>query len=336
MINVGVIGYGYWGPNLVRNFQALENCTVKVVCDKRETQFDKLAKAYPNIKRTSSIETIMADTAIDAVVIATPVNTHFEIAKNALSLGKNVLIEKPMTLKKDEALELINLAHKMNKVLMVDHTYLYTPAIQKIKSYIDQGIVGDLQYFDSTRINLGLFQNDVNVLWDLAPHDLSILFYLTSERPVTVSATGVSHTHSNNENIAYLTLKYQSGLLAHFNCSWVSPVKIRSILIGGTHKMIQFNDLEPTEKVKIFDTGYDVNNDEDKNRLLIDYRIGDIFIPKVEIKEALYAMASDFINCIENKCEPISSSAIGLEVIKVLEASEKSIKNNGAIVELTL
>ncbi|MBL0079449.1 MAG: Gfo/Idh/MocA family oxidoreductase [Bacteroidetes bacterium] len=272
---------------------------------------------------------IFNNNEIDAVVIATPVFTHFELAKKALENGKHVLLEKPMTSSVEEAEQLIDLANKYQKVLMVDHTFLYTGAVQKMKKMIDSDEIGNIKYFDSTRINLGLFQPDVNVLWDLAPHDISILNYLKPEKPYSVQATGISHTNNGIENIAFLTINYQSGFIAHFNCSWTSPVKIRLMLIGGDKKMVVFNDLEPTEKIKIYDTGYNHKTDEEKKRILVDYRAGDIFIPKIENKEALSGMAADFISAIINNTTPISNYQSGLSVIKILEASQKSIKNQG-------
>jgi predicted dehydrogenase len=267
-------------------------------------------------------------------VIATPVFSHYPLAKMALENGKHVLIEKPMTSNSNHALELIEIALKKQRILMVDHTFLYTGAVKKMKEIVASGVLGKLDYLDSTRINLGLFQADINVLWDLAPHDISILNYLLDERPISVNATGISHTNNGIENIAYLTLNYNSGFIAHFNCSWSSPVKIRMMLIGGTQKMCMFNDIEPTEKVKIYDTGYSHKTDEEKRKVLVDYRAGDIYIPKVNTTEALSLMAKDFINAIKFNNTPISNSQIGLDVVKVLEAADKSIKNNGKEVKL--
>lgn len=334
MINIAIIGYGYWGPNLLRNFNANSNCNVKYLVDGREDRLKIAKNQYPNIETVTNIESIIEDSNLHAVVIATPVFTHFELAKLALEHGKHVLIEKPMTSNSKEAQLLIELAEKKGLLLMVDHTFLYTGAVQKIKQFIDKNEIGNLQYFDSTRINLGLVQPDVNVLWDLAPHDLSILFYLHNEKPISVQATGVSHTRNGIENIAYLTINYQSDFIAHFNCSWSSPVKLRNILIGGDQKMILFNDIEPAEKIKIYDTGFQIKNDEDKRRLLIDYRVGDIFVPKVDQKEALQSMAEDFAQGIINKVTPISNAHKALEVVKVLEAAQISIKNNGKEVNL--
>lgn len=329
MVNVAVIGYGYWGPNLVRNFNAVSSCAVKTVADLREERLSIVKKQFPQIHTTTSIDETIADKNIHAVVIATPVFTHYALAKKALENGKHVLLEKPMTPTVKEAEELIDLAAKKNLLLMVDHTFLYTGAVQKMKKLIDEGAMGDVHYFDSTRINLGLFQPDVNVLWDLAPHDISILLHLINKKPLSVNATGVSHTNNGIENVAYLTVNCENDFIAHFSCSWTSPVKLRTLLIGGDKKMMMFNDLEPTEKIRIYDTGYNYKTDEEKKRLLVDYRSGDVFIPKVEMKEALFSMADDFINCINKKTEPVSNAQLGLEVIKILEASQKSIKNKG-------
>ena len=332
-MNIAIIGYGYWGPNLVRNFNSADKCKVGWVYDVSEKQLERVRKSYPEIKTTAHLNDILHDNTIDAVAIATPVFTHFDLAKKAMIAGKHVLIEKPMTSSVKEANELIQLSQKSGKVLMVDHTYLYTDAVQKIKELVSSGQIGNLQYIDSTRINLGLFQRDVNVLWDLAPHDISICNYLMDEFPVAVQAVGVAHTENNLANIAYLTLFYENNKIAHFNCSWISPVKIRQMLIGGDKKMIVFNDLETTEKIKIYDKGYSIVPESDRDKLLVDYRIGDITIPKLPQTEALGAMSKDFINAIQNNTEPLSSWKSGLEVVKILEAAEKSIQNQGKYIE---
>lgn len=329
MINIAIIGYGYWGPNLVRNFSLVTQCRVHTVVDAREERLALVAKNYPQVNLCKQVDEVFNNPEIDAVVIATPIFTHFDLAKKALLKSKHVLVEKPLTSNTDEAQELIDLSLKMGKLLMVDHTFLYTGAVQKIKSLIDDKTLGKLQYFDSTRINLGLIQPDVNVLWDLAPHDLSILFYLFSEVPISVQALGISHTNNEIENIAYLTVNYQSNFIAHFNCSWSAPVKLRNILIGGDKKMILFDDIQMSEKVKVYDTGFDVKNDEDKRRLLVNYRTGDVHSPQIENSEALYKMAADFINSIINKTTPISSYEMGLSVVKVLSAAQESIKKKG-------
>jgi len=328
-MNVGIIGYGYWGPNLVRNFSMVNDCTVKMVSDFRQERLAVVSKAYPTVTVTTDPDAILLSKEIDAVVIATPVFTHFSLAKKALENGKHVLLEKPMTATVKEAEELMTLAKQKNLLLMVDHTFLYTGAIKKMKQLIDEKTMGDIHYFDSSRINLGLFQPDVNVLWDLAPHDISMLLYLVKGKPYSVNATGISHTKNGIENIAYLTVNYSNDFIAHFSCSWTSPVKLRTLLIGGDKKMLLFNDLEPTEKIKIYDTGYNYKTDEEKKQLLVDYRTGDVFIPKLNTSEALLGMATDFVSSIQNKTEPLSTASLGLEVIKILEASQASIKNNG-------
>lgn len=328
-MNIAIIGCGYWGANLIRNFNSLKNSKLICVAD---TNLDRLAyfkSIYSNLLISNDIDDVLKNKDIDAIVIATPVHTHYLLAKKALENGKHVLLEKPMTSSVAEAETLIELANKNNKVLMVDHTFLYTGSVQKMKKMIEADEIGNIKYFDSTRINLGLFQPDVNVLWDLAPHDISILNFLKPEKPYSVQATGKSHTKNGIENIAFLTVNYQSDFIAHFNCSWTSPVKIRMMLIGGDKKMIVFNDLEPTEKIKIYDSGYNHKTDEEKKNILVDYRAGDIFIPKIENKEALSSMASDFVSAILNNTEPISNFQSGLEVVKILEASQISIKNNG-------
>ncbi len=334
MINCAIIGYGYWGPNLVRNFSATANSTVQVVADLRPERLAVVSKNYPSIRVTTDIASIWSDNSIDAVIIATPVFTHFDLAKKALNAGKHVLLEKPMTDTVAHAEELIELAAKMGKVLMVDHTFLYTSAVQKMKQLVDSNDIGKVKYFDSTRINLGLIQQDVNVLWDLAPHDISILDYLVPDKPRSVQATGVSHIHNGMENIAYLTVNYDIDFIAHFNCSWSSPVKIRMLLLGGDNKMVVFNDMEPSEKIKIYDTAHKVSSDEEKQRVLVDYRVGDVYIPKLEIKEALGGMAKDFIDAIQKGSVPLASAQSGLSTIRILEAAQISIKEKGREVEI--
>lgn len=329
MINVGIIGYGYWGPNLVRNFFAAKDCCIKAVADSRPDRLQSLSKTFPGIEGVKDADQLIFDKEIDAIVIATPVSTHFSLAKKALKNGKHVLVEKPLTPSVLEAEILINLAAQKNLLLMVDHTFLYTGAVEKMKQLVEDNELGNIKYLDSTRINLGLFQHDINVLWDLAPHDISILNFIINDTPYSVNATGITHTNNLIENIAYLTINYRSGFIAHFNCSWTSPVKVRMMLIGGDKKMILYNDLEPTEKIKVYDTGYNHSTDEEKKKVMVDYRTGDIHVPKVNTKEALLGMASDFIGCIQNGESPRSSWKIGLDVIRILEASDLSLKQNG-------
>lgn len=334
MIHVGIIGYGYWGPNLVRNFFSQKDCVIKAVADSRTNRLQLLSQTFPTIKPVQDAEEIINDPEIDAVVIATPVFTHFKLAQRALQNGKHVLLEKPMASSVQECETLISLAAQKNLLVMVDHTFLYTGAVEKIKEIIDADTLGNIKYLDSTRINLGLFQPDINVLWDLAPHDLSILRYVYDEKPFSVNATGISHTHNGIENIAFMTVNYQSGFIAHFNCSWSSPVKVRMMLIGGDKKMIIYNDVEPTEKIKIYDTAYQHKTDEEKKQILVDYRVGDIYVPKVSNKEALSSVAADFITGIITNKTPRSSAAIGLDIVKLLEASQASIKNNGVEIKI--
>jgi predicted dehydrogenase len=329
MVRVGIIGFGYWGPNLVRNFIQQANCKFLQIADLNPQRLSIAKKLYPELSTTSDFNELINNPEIDAVIIATPVFTHHRLALQALQNGKHLMIEKPMTSSLAEAEELREVAAKKGLVVMVDHTFLYTGAVQKIKEIIKSGSIGKPMYFDSTRINLGLFQPDINVLWDLAPHDLSILLHLIDEEPMSVNATGISHTGNGIENIAYMTVNFQSGFIAHFNCSWSSPVKVRSTLIGGDKKMIFYNDLEPTEKVKIYDSSYNVMLKNENNSILVDYRIGDIYVPKIPTSEALSGVANDFLNSIMNSTTPLADSALGCEVVKILEASQQSIKNNG-------
>jgi predicted dehydrogenase len=333
-INLGVIGYGYWGPNIVRNFFTAADCTVKAVADGRPERLAVLAKIFPSINGVRTAEEIINDKEIDAIVIATPVFTHFALAKKALENGKHVLIEKPMTSTVAQAEELIELAAQKGLTLMADHTFLYTGAVQKMKELIETDIVGTPRYFDSSRINLGLFQPDVNVLWDLAPHDISILTYLITETPVSINATGISHTRNNIENIAYMTVNYNSDFIAHFNCSWTSPVKVRQTLIGGDKKMIVYNDLEPSEKVRVYDTSYNHTTDDEKTKIMVDYRTGDVYIPKISLSEALAGVANDFIQSIIQNKKPLANADLGMQVVKILEASQESIKNKGKEVKI--
>lgn len=326
---IGIIGYGYWGINLLRNFMATPQGTVAVVCDTREERRTAAKKAYPTVETISDVDELMARPDIDAVVIATPVFLHYTLAKKALEAGKHVLVEKPLTASVAEAKELVDLADAKQLTLAVDHTFLFTGSVQKIKKMIDAGELGKIQYFDSTRINLGLFQPDVNVIWDLAPHDISILNFLVDEKPVSVTCVGQSHTQNRLENIAYLNVTYASDFIAHFSCSWVSPVKIRRILIGGDQKMCLYDDVEPTEKIKIYDTGFRVKTEEEKHNLLVDYRVGDIYIPKIPQKEALAEMAADFIRAIQTKSQPLVNGHAGLAVVKILEAAQLSINQGG-------
>lgn len=331
-VQVAIVGYGYWGKNLVRNFNGLDSCEIKYVCESHSGNAEKCAKLYPNLNVIPDYQTVLDDDSVDAVVIATQVDTHYDLAKSALEAGKHVLVEKPMTSDAPQARELMEIAKSRNLTLMVDHTFLYTGAVRHMKGLVEDGTVGNIQYIDSTRINLGLFQRDINVLWDLAPHDISICQHLIGKKPVSVQAVGVSHTGSGLENVAYLTLKYDNNMIAHFNCSWVSPVKIRQMLIGGDKKMMLFDDNQPTEKIKIYDTGYEAKTDDEVNAIMVDYRTGDIHVPKVPITEALALMAADFVNAISTGSTPDSDASLGVAVVEILAAAQESIKTNSEVI----
>ena len=334
MIRIGIVGFGYWGKNLVRNFNNLDSCTLEYVCEINVELASKCKQLYPAVKVVSDYNLLLEDKSLDGIVIATPVDSHYNLAKLALENNKHVLVEKPLTDSFYNAKILFDLAESQNKVLMVDHTFLYTGAVRYLKEHLDQGEYGKINYIDSTRINLGLFQHDVNVLWDLAPHDISIVSYLTGKRPTSLQATGISHTDNGIENIAFLTLKYDDKLIVHFNCSWVSPVKMRQMLIGGDKKMVVYNDMEPTEKIKIYDTGFKVRSDQEKKMFITDYRVGDIYVPKVPMTEALSLMAEDFISAIKGGSTPDSHAQMGVDVVEILEKADLSIKNNGQEVSL--
>lgn len=329
-VRIGVLGYGYWGPNLVRNFSMAEGCEIAAICDPAADRAALAKKAHPSVRIVSRPEDVLSDPSIDAVVLATPVSTHGSLARIALEAGKHVLVEKPFVTSLSEARELTQLAEKKKRVLMVDFPFLYSPAVQKISSLIAEGALGHIQYFDSIRINLGLFQSDTNVFWDLASHDLAILLHLFKEKPVLLQASGACHTNNKIENIGYMTLHYPSGMIAHLNSSWCSPVKIRQILIGGDKKMVLYNDMEPTEKVKIYDTGIRMTAaGEDRRKILVDYRVGDVYLPKLPFREALAGMAKDFLSAIQTGSQPVSSNAIALEVIRLLEAADQSMRQQG-------
>ena len=335
MTNVGIIGLGYWGPNLVRNFNALSTVNVSMVADLDAERRDKICKLYPNTVGVASGDDILNNPEIDAVVLATPIKTHYNLAKKAFEMGKHVLVEKPLATSRAEAQELIDLAKEKGLALMVDHTFLYTGAVQKIKDLVQSGEIGELQYFYSTRVNLGLFNPNYSVAWDLAVHDLSIFDYISNGKQATaVSATGISHTALDIEDISYITLHFADKMMAHITSSWISPVKIRSTLIGGTKKMVIYDDVEPTEKIKIYDSGFTVTEPEEMHKFLIDYRFGDIHIPKIAQTEALLGVAKDFISAVTTGSTPISDAETGLRVVAILEAAQKSMAQRGAVIEL--
>jgi predicted dehydrogenase len=330
---MGVIGYGYWGPNIVRNFNGLDGSKVITVSDLNEGSLKKVKKLYPNLRVTTKNEEVICASDVDAIAIVTPVFTHFELAKKALEFGKHVLVEKPFTYTTAQGEELIELAEKKHLKILVDHTFLYTGAVRKIKQLIDGGTLGDLYYFDSTRVNLGLFQHDVNVVWDLAPHDLAIMDYLIKEKPIAVLATGQAHINGL-EDISYITVYFPNKFIAHITVNWLSPVKARTTLIGGVKKMLVWNDLEPDEKIKVYDKGVDAKAKNGVYNLLVSYRSGDMWAPKVEQNEALRLLAENFIESINNGGTPVNDGLAGLRVVKMLEAADKSLKKRGELVYL--
>ena len=333
-MKVAVIGAGYWGPNLIRNFLQIDGIDGIIACDRDEARLAKMRKQFYGIETANDYAEVINRSDVHIIVIATPVSSHHEIAKAALLAGKHCFIEKPMTASSAEAQELIALAEEKKLKLFVDHTFIYTGAVQKMKEIITSGRLGDIYYFDSVRINLGLFQHDVNVIWDLAPHDLSIMDFLLDQQAVSVSATGACHVGNGLEDIAYLTLMFENNLIAHFHVNWLAPMKIRKTLIGGTKSMIIFDDTEASEKVKIYDKGIDVTTREGVYDTLVQYRTGDMLSPKLDQTEALAAGTRHFVDCILNDKQPITNGRAGLNVVRILEASEESIKNGGKLIEL--
>lgn len=335
MINVGVIGYGYWGPNLVRNFVANDEARVVAVCDRDGGRLGKIESLYPAIRLTASDEELINAPDIDAVVVATPVESHFALAMAALRAGKHVLVEKPMASTADQAAQLMEEAEQRGLVLMVDHTFVYTGAVRKMRELIHTDAFGTVRYYDSTRVNLGLFQHDVNVLWDLAVHDLSIMAYIIDRSPVAVSATGQSLVEGQPQYAAFLTVFFDDQTIAHINVNWLSPVKIRRTLVGGDKQMIVYDDLETSEKVKLYDKGITMTKTpEQVHKLLISYRTGDLWSPNVPATEALAIEAAHFIGCIEGREQPITGGNAGLEIVRILEAADRSMRDRGAPVEL--
>jgi predicted dehydrogenase len=334
MINVGVIGLGYWGPNIVRNFYSNPRTSVKLCCDLKKERLRFIKNIYPTINTTVDSYEVIKDPDLDLIAICTPVFTHFELAKSVLQAGKHVLIEKPMTATSNEAEELMNLAEQKGLQIFVDHTFLFTGAVSKIKSLISKNEIGNLYYFDSVRVNLGLFQHDVNVLWDLAPHDISIMYYLLEKDPVSVLATGASH-FNNLEDVAYLTVYYPDNLIAHIHVNWLSPVKIRQTLIAGQKKMIVWDDNEPIEKIKIYDKGVEVVKcDDDIYKMLIQYRTGDMYCPKLNTTEGLAVEAHNIVDCLLVNKSPLVDGHAGYMVVKILEAAQQSLEKRGKEIKI--
>jgi predicted dehydrogenase len=334
MIRFGVVGYGYWGPNVVRNLDRLDETKVVAVCDKSPAARKKVAKAYPDVRVTDDPAELMSSPEIDAIAVVTPVWTHYELAKAALQNGKHVFVEKPFTSNAAQAQELIDLAARKNLKIMVDHTFLFTGAVQKIKHLLDDGALGKLYYYDSMRVNLGLFQHDVNVVWDLAPHDLSIIDHLIRKTPEAISATGQTHLNGH-EDVAFITLYFPDKVIAHINVNWLSPVKVRTTLIGGEKKMLVWNDLEADEKIKIYDKGVNVTSREGLYNLLVHYRSGDMWAPQIEQVEALSRELAYFVDCILNDQTPFNDGHAGLRVVKMLEAANLSMQKRGELVYIS-
>jgi predicted dehydrogenase len=332
-MNFGVIGFGYWGPNVVRNLASLDGSQVLAIAEMSPSARKRAQKAYPGINVTPDASDVFLSAEIDAVAIVTPVWTHYELAKASLENGKHVFVEKPFTSNAAQGEELINLAQQKNLKIMVDHTFLFTGAVKKISQLLDEGTLGKLYYYDATRVNLGLFQHDINVLWDLAPHDLSIMDYLIKASPEAIVATGQKHLNGY-EDVAYMTLYFPEKVIAHVNVNWLSPVKVRTTLIGGEKRMVVWNDLEADEKVKVYDRGVDITSREGVYELLVNYRSGDMWAPQLEQAEALRQELSYFVDCISNGQEPFNDGCAGLRVVKMLEAASQSLSKSGALVHL--
>lgn len=324
-INVGVVGFGYWGPNLVRNFLSHEDIGTVVICDLSQKRLLHASKMYPHITRTDDVQTLLKDPTIDLIAIATPLSTHYHLAKRALLAGKHVLLEKPMTDSVDHSQKLISLSEKVQKKLFVGHTFVYSEPVRYLKKLLDSRSLGDIYYYDSTRINLGLLQSDTNVLWDLAPHDFSIIRYLFSEKPLWIHAVGNSFLREKVEELVHIFLQLENNILCHMQLSWLSPIKMRNIIIGGSKKMITFDDIEPVEKIKIYDKGVDLTKD-DITPFLPAYRSGDIRIPSIPQKEALTNEISHFVTCITRNTTPLTGGHEGLQVVTLIAAAQKSLK----------
>ncbi|KQO76280.1 Gfo/Idh/MocA family oxidoreductase [Rhizobium sp. Leaf262] len=338
MIGIAVVGYGYWGPNLVRNIVGLEGLQLLYVCDLQKARLSNVKLRYPTVEITDDFEDILRDPRVHAVAIATPVSSHFMLATKAMMAGKHVFVEKPMAASSEEARRMVDEAARRNLILAVDHTFIHTGAVKKMRDIVSSGF-GDIYYYDSVRVNLGLFQHDVSVVWDLAVHDLAIMDYVLPEKPIAVSGTGVCHIAGQPENIAYLTLFFESKLIAHIHVNWLAPVKIRRTLIGGSNKMIVYDDLEPSEKIKVYDKGITISDNpasenEPGYKHLVGYRIGDMHAPQLDMGEALGSELREFIRCVENNIQPTADGQAGLRVVQILEAAARSITQQGRVIEL--
>ncbi|MFI5372747.1 MAG: Gfo/Idh/MocA family protein [Candidatus Eisenbacteria bacterium] len=335
MVSVGLVGYGYWGPNLLRNFADLPRVRLAAVADLDPKRLETVQRRFPGVRTTTDHRDLVRDPSIDAIAIATPVNTHHELGLAALRAGKHLWLEKPMAETSDQARELVEEAEKHQRVLFVDHTFVYTGAIRKMGEIIRGGDLGRVLYYDSIRVNLGLFQRDVNVISDLAVHDFSILDFLLGESPSAVSASGTNHFPGTPENLAYITLFYDSGTIAHVNVSWLAPVKVRQILIGGSKKMITYDDMESSEKVKVYDKGVSFTDDPEKiQEMRVGYRTGDMWAPKLDASEALRIAGDHFIDCIERGEAPRTDGRLGVRVVELIEAATSSMRGRGEAVQV--
>jgi predicted dehydrogenase len=330
-VRIGVIGYGHWGPNIVRNLHGIETCEVAAVCDKDPAALRRVSRLYPSVSLTTDAAEIVSAPDIDAVAVVTPAWTHFDLAKAALLNGKHVFIEKPVTSTSQQAEELIELADRKNLRIMVDHTFLFCGAVRKIRELIDAGTLGSLYYFDSTRVNLGLFQHDISVIWDLAPHDFSIMDHVIEEKPEAVVATGARHVNGVAD-LAFITVYFPNDVVAHLNLSWLSPVKVRTTLIGGKDKMLVWNDLEPDEKIRVYDKGVQITDGQSALEALVSYRSGDVWSPKIQQTEALKLELEYFADCIINNRRPLNDGEAGLRIVRLLEAADQSLKERGKVV----
>ncbi|MCT8971071.1 Gfo/Idh/MocA family protein [Microbaculum marinisediminis] len=334
MIGIGLVGYGYWGPNLARCVSESDGCRLAAIADASEKSRERAGQRHPSAQLHASWEEMLKDPGVDAVLIATPVCTHYEIAAAALTAGKHVLVEKPITETSEQAQRLIDMANRGGLTLMVDHTFVYTGAVRKIRDLIADGTVGDIYYYESTRINLGLFQGDVNVIWDLAVHDFAILEFILGAEPVSITAVGAGHIHRNQESLAHLSVHFDNGTLAHINVNWLAPVKVRQTLIGGSRRMIVYDDLEPSEKIKVYDRGVHLSADpQSANDVRISYRTGDMWAPQLSTREALLGVIEDFAASINGHGQPTSSGVSGLRVVRMLEAAAQSLSSGGHPVE---
>lgn len=333
MIRVGVLGYGYWGPNVVRNFHAHEESEVVLVCDRNPKAGEQLRKNYPTIPFTTDENEVLNSAKVDVVAVVTPVATHYSLAKRALKNGKHVFVEKPFTCHAAQAEELIELADQKRLKIMVDHTFLFTGAVKRIRQLVDEGALGQLYYYDSLRVNLGLFQHDVSVVWDLAPHDLSIMDHLIREEPEAVVAAGEKHLNEV-EDIAFISIYFPKRIIAHINVNWLSPVKVRTTLIGGEKKMLVWNDLETDEKIKVYDKGVRLSDGKGVHELLVSYRSGDMWSPQVDQVEALREETAYFLQCLMENKNPFNDGINGLRIVRILEAADKSIRSRGEAVTL--